>query len=331
MLEILGVDTSDEARLRDWYDAWVASQSHRPPEFLESWENARVALPHPHPHFDLRLVVARDGAVTLGAGLLNLPFRANPTVGYAELGTRPEHRRRGVGTALLHEIERLAREAGRDRVLFEICTPPGETTDGVPFAEARGYSLANREETKAVDLDESEPRWAALEGQAEAARGDYRVQVWRDAVPDEYLEPFVGMLGRFMSMVPQGDLDLDDGEWTVDGFLEGERRRAEIGGAIITAVAVAPDGTLAGASDIRLVTHDPRVAHVGITMVLPEHRGHRLGLATKLASHRALRAAFPECRLVDTSNANVNAPMNAINEALGYRVLEDLLEYHRRI
>ena len=66
-------------------------------------------------------------------------------------------------------------------------------------------------------------------------------------------------------------------------------------------------------------------------MVLPEHRGHRLGLATKLASHRALRAAVPACRLVVTSNADVNTHMNAINEALGYRPLETLLEYHRAI
>jgi hypothetical protein len=66
-------------------------------------------------------------------------------------------------------------------------------------------------------------------------------------------------------------------------------------------------------------------------MVLPEHRGHRLGLATKLATHRAVRAAFPECHLVVTSNAEVNTHMNAINDALGYEVLEDLLEYHRRL
>jgi uncharacterized protein involved in propanediol utilization len=66
-------------------------------------------------------------------------------------------------------------------------------------------------------------------------------------------------------------------------------------------------------------------------MVLPGHRGHRLGLAAKLASHRALRAAVPVCELVATSNADVNAHMNAINEALGYRRLETLLEYHRTI
>ena len=74
---------------------------------------------------------------------------------------------------------------------------------------------------------------------------------------------------------------------------------------------------------------DPLVARIGVTMVLPEHRGHRLGLATKLASHRALREQVPACELVVTSNAEVNTHMNAINERMGYVELETLVEYHR--
>ena len=94
---------------------------------------------------------------------------------------------------------------------------------------------------------------------------------------------------------------------------------------------MAPDGVLVGLTGVRTNLHDPRVAHVGVTMVLPGHRGRRLGLAVKLASHRALRADVPACEIVATSNADVNAHMNAINEALGYRQLETLLEYHRTV
>ena len=66
-------------------------------------------------------------------------------------------------------------------------------------------------------------------------------------------------------------------------------------------------------------------------MVLPEARGHRLGLGMKLATHRAVRAAHPECTAIVTSNADVNTHMNAVNEALGYRVLEQLLEYQKHL
>jgi hypothetical protein len=42
-----------------------------------------------------------------------------------------------------------------------------------------------------------------------------------------------------------------------------------------------------------------------------------------------LREHVPDCELVATSNAETNTHMNAINEAMGYRRLETLVEYHK--
>ena len=52
----------------------------------------------------------------------------------------------------------------------------------------------------------------------------------------------------------------------------------------VVALAIAPDGEVCGFSDLRVDRHDPRHASVGGTLVLPGHRGHRLGLAMKLAT-----------------------------------------------
>ena len=329
MIEIRDVDLDDEAQLERWYDAWATSQSGRPPGMIESWEVARVALPRPHPDFRIDLFLAVVGDEAVGAGMVNLPLQDNVTVAYAEVGARPDRTQGGVGAAVLAEVERRAVAAGRDRVIVEVFTRPGDTSPGVSFAGAHGYTVANREGTKALVLAEAEPLWAPLETQAAEALGDYRILLWRDVVPDQHVEQMCALVGQFMSLVPQGDLDLEDGDWTVARYRDAERRRADIGTALFLAVGVGPDGSLVAASEVRLNTHDPRVAHISITMALPAHRGHRLGLATKLATHRALRAAFPECRLVVTSNSEVNAHMNAINEALGYRVLEQLLEYQK--
>ena len=51
----------------------------------------------------------------------------------------------------------------------------------------------------------------------------------------------------------------------------------------------------------------------------------------KLTAQRRLRADYPGCELLVTDNAGVNAPMNAVNERLGYRVVEDLLELQKRL
>ncbi len=72
-------------------------------------------------------------------------------------------------------------------------------------------------------------------------------------------------------------------------------------------------------------------ADVGITMVLPDHRGHALGLSMKLTTHADLMAAEPGCRLVTTNNADANAQMNAVNDQLGYRLVEQQLEVQKTL
>ena len=57
--------------------------------------------------------------------------------------------------------------------------------------------------------------------------------------------------------------------------------------------------------------------------MLREHRGHRLGLAVKLANVDALGAIFPSVRLIETANAQENAPMIAVNEMMGFEVAAD--------
>ena len=208
MTVIRDVDPQDEARLRQWYDVWRAAQSHRRGDLIPSWEAAGRPLSSAPPGFDLQLFTAFDDGDPVGVGLLNLPLQDNPTVGYADVMAHPGHRRRGVGTAVLAEVERRARAAGRERVLTDVYLAPGAGTGDALFAQARGYLEANREGVKAVELAAAEPGWADLEAQVAAASGGYRVVGWRDRCPDEFLVSFGRALSRVMSLIPQGDLGL---------------------------------------------------------------------------------------------------------------------------
>jgi hypothetical protein len=84
-----------------------------------------------------------------------------------------------------------------------------------------------------------------------------------------------------------------------------------------------------GYSSLGLPRSAPRVAFIDSTLVLPEHRGHRLGLAIKVLLHQRLRAEFPATELVVTGNADVNDHMNAVNDRLGYRPVERALEVQK--
>ena len=89
---------------------------------------------------------------------------------------------------------------------------------------------------------------------------------------------------------------------------------------------------MAGSSDVRINEADPAHGQIGITLVDPAHRGHRLGLALKIATHDLALATLPGVRrAVDTCNAEVNEHMNAVNEALGYRSIETLLELQKKL
>jgi predicted GNAT family N-acyltransferase len=67
------------------------------------------------------------------------------------------------------------------------------------------------------------------------------------------------------------------------------------------------------------------------TLVDPAHRGHRLGMAVKCAALRALSDGFPDKRFIETTNAETNAHMVAINEALGFEVAEVYGDFHKQL
>ena len=134
-----------------------------------------------------------------------------------------------------------------------------------------------------------------------------------------------------MSEVPLGELDLEASEWTPERIRAAEQRQVDIGRHVQTSMALAPDGAVAGVSDVRVDDTDHEQAQVGITIVDPAHRGRRLGLALKLATHDLAVATYPSLVSVDTSNAEVNTWMNAVNEALGYRTIETLLELQKKL
>src|SRR3954453_13711593 len=129
MLEICDVEVRDESRLQEWYDVWRGAQTHRPEELIPSWESARLPLATPRDDAQISLFGVQESGTLLGAALLNLPTKDNPTLAYADVMTHAEHRRHGVGTALVTELERRTRAAGRERVLTEVFVPAGHEAE----------------------------------------------------------------------------------------------------------------------------------------------------------------------------------------------------------
>jgi hypothetical protein len=193
-----------------------------------------------------------------------------------------------------------------------------------------GYDVASRESIKELTLTDFVERRDALAASAPVPDG-YRVITFDTVCPDEHVASFGRLLGMLMSEVPLGELDLEASEWTPERIRAAEQRQVDTGRHVQTAMAIAPDGSVAGVSDVRVDDSDPVHGQVGITIVDPAHRGRRLGLALKLATHDLVVATYPDLVSVDTSNAEVNTWMYAVKEALGYRTIETLLELQKRL
>jgi hypothetical protein len=69
------------------------------------------------------------------------------------------------------------------------------------------------------------------------------------------------------------------------------------------------------------------VAEQWNTVVDPGHRGHRRGLAAKVAGLRHLRREIPGALRLETWNAIENYRMIAINELPGIQIVERVDEF----
>ena len=324
------IDRSDEDQLKQfWLVGKSAEDAYRPYDFYVPWEAARPSYVEPRPGFVNQMLGAFEGGRMVGRCYLVFPMRDNTHLCYADYHVLPDQQRRGVGTALAERAAQAARDRGRRTIVTEAYVPAGSDGPALAFARAMGYTEAIDEGIKVVDLVETEPTWDMLEREAAARSGGYTLVGWRDVVPEELLDGLCRINEAFNEEAPSGELQLEPEVWDAERVRSGEAQNAKVGRRVVAVAALAPDGTMAGLTEAVLNDHSPQRGFQSGTLVLPEHRGHALGLAMKVANHRAIRAEFPQCRILVTGNAGVNAPMNAVNERLGYREVERCVEVQK--
>ena len=96
-------------------------------------------------------------------------------------------------------------------------------------------------------------------------------------------------------------------------------------------VALDADGVVVAYTDLATTVHEPGRAYQWGTLVRRDHRGHRLGVAVKVANLRLLERERPDVRRVTTYNAEVNAHMIGVNEAIGFVPVARLGDFQKRL
>jgi GNAT superfamily N-acetyltransferase len=271
-------------------------------------------------------------------GELGLPMLDNTDNGVVTVSTRPTFRERGYGTAMLRHITARARLHGRTRLIGEIGEPlPLDESSSIPdtvssssrfatHAGARAVTSEVRRLLRIEELDHVELK--RLKEDATAHSTGYSLIQWEGPAPEEIVGDLAVLHSRMSIDAPLEDLDWEPEQWSAERYREREQRVATSGQVCLSTVARHDQsGQIVALTEIGLEAAPPDIAYQWLTIVLPTHRGHRLGMLVKVANLEFLQTNRPLVQVLNTWNAAINDHMVGINEAIGFRPVERWREW----
>lgn len=310
-MEIQELDTTDPTARRSWHDAMErAVRADRPHALTSTLAAVEVTMTSPSAYYSRTWLQAVVGFEIVGVAEIELPLGENLEVAWAEVDVSAEHRRRGIGRDLWQAVVARAAASGRSRVAGEVSVDLAVSGAGFAFAAAMGAVEKHREDHLLAEL----PVAPAPIDRA------YDLVTWRGRCPDEHRDAYLAMRNQMNADVPIGELDLETEVLDDARLAASEERLSTSYGVRVAAARRRSDGTFGGYS-LLLVPHGADYGWQDDTLVMPEHRGHRLGAALKVANY----AGLPEhIDRVHTWTAASNAAMHHTNTALGFRLVEHM-------
>lgn len=283
-----------------------------------------AALDNPWPGLTYERYLAREGDTPVGYLVLGFPQHDNRTLVEVDLVVLPRQRRRGAGRVLLDLAVERARAFGRRHLIGRsVQIRP----DGSAFAQAIGARAALQQMRLRLDLGHADQgRLDALLAEAWKHATGYELIQWVGVPPDEIIDDVAAVANRLNADSPIGDLPLEPERLDADQIRRAEASNVSRGRETFN-TGVRRDGKLVGWTAIADLLADSQRAWQQITLVLPEDRGHRLGLVLKLENLRFVRGRRPALRYIDTLNAVVNEHMLSINRQIGFVPCESTIQW----
>jgi len=324
-MEIRRIAQDDATAIEDWFQLRLAWTREIPgdPGPCRTFHGAALTMPWPDEQERAYLGIV-DGQ-PVGFYAVTLHLLDNVDVLGVELAVHPDHRGKGYGSALLESLDALAGELGCTRLLAEM---PMDGP-GAPWARSRGARPVSEMMHRRLDLSAVDTAvHDELLADARAHAAGYTLLQWTSPIPDEHLAGCAVLEGKMST-----DMPLDDLAWEPEVYdAERMRRRSEMieaRGLRQFTSAARHDGTgeIVGMTTLTRLDTLPEHVDQWETIVLEEHRGHRLGMLLKIENLRFAQREQPQLRFIDTVNSDSNAPMLRVNLALGFEPVRPWAEW----
>lgn len=317
VIEEVDLRTADDKVLAEVVGLHNAMLRERHPEDPPTSVEAFAARVHGRPNMvRMREWIARSatGELVARASVARFEADTNKHFREANIEVAPAHRRQGIAKQLLKRI--VAGAEGGDDVVIEFYTND-RVPSGAAFLERIGAKRTLEMHVNELALERVDRamtrEWAAIDPPG------YRLEWISEDVPESLIANLIVAYDA-MNAAPRGTSTMEDWNTTPEMIREFDRSRRAAGLERTVLLAIeASTGETAGYSEL---AYDPKTQHViqqRGTAVIPAHRGKGIGKWIKASLlERAIRD-WPAARVVRTGNADVNAPMLAINSRLGFR------------
>lgn len=327
-MEIRALNVFDDTELERFYELTERAQAfERPHHTGWSLEEAKLEFRRQEPTERSEAWAAYVGGTMVGGMSLWFPLLDNLTKCWGEVAVDPDHRRRGIGSALIARIASRLEQEGRTTFVTESAYPFDRRADHPHrrFAEANGFTVAIDEIRRILPLPVDAALLDTLASEAAPHHAAYRIESFQDDLPTELLASYCEVSNRLGVDAPTGDLDFEPESMTPELWLDRLDKEKAMGRTRLTTVAIdrseGADKVVAYTDLILPPPPNPDVWQWG-TLVHADHRGHRLGMALKVSNLQTLAAFDPSRLRVLTCNAETNHSMVDINVRLGFEAIE---------
>lgn len=292
-------------------------------------------LPHYAPDPDetrIVHVVTVDDEIVGRVGI-DVPHEAGSKVAYWLIELLESVQGRGLGRALYPLVEEAARVHGRT-VLESWAEHPASDDPALAaptgfgeiprdraarFYLASGYTLEQVDRKSTLDIEAAVPHVEELLAAAEARSSGYRLEQWTLPTPPEHAAAYAWAKSRMSTDVPSAALEIDEETWDVERLARHDARYLEAGQTVLVTVAIhEATGDVVAFNELVSGIDASATTQQMDTLVLKEHRGHKLGQLVKAAGILQWRRIMPGSGRIMTYNAEENRPMLDINEEIGF-------------
>ena len=343
-LRIVDVDPADPEGFRPFHEVYSAALRHGPAgEFSTVWQldEVRASMTDPDERIFRIGWAGWLAQPDLGERVVATGWMSGSTVDNTDLANvlvccAPAERGHGYAAQMLAHVEEQARARGRRRLVSEVVWPydGGADGDGSPdlaWAGRQGFELALVDVQRRLALPVPPDHLDVLAAEAASHHAGYRLRSFTGPVPDDLVDGWAALSAMLMTEAPMGGIEREEETTDAAAIRAEESLLARQGRIRLGTAALAPDGELVAYTDIVVTEHESERGYQWGTLVRPDHRGHRLGLAVKVANVRLLQETQPQIATLVTYNADVNAPMVAVNEQLGFLPVQWMGEVQKKL